>query len=193
MEKNLTTPAYCISAIPFVRNLAEFCGYKDEFLKLTSLLHVKTNTDTLTLNELCTIYKKLLADKQQLALTPPGKLVIDVINEEAESVFNQQEESVELEGKIVLSIAIRLLAERHMIREINNQAFLDVVKKNQTIKLLQEYKRQGIGRTEDVLVLEQVNLMTPENIHLNSFMYEPILDLGIAHLKNLYSEVKLLS
>ncbi|MCC8630104.1 hypothetical protein [Xanthomonas vesicatoria] len=191
-KKNITTPAYCISAIPFVRNLAEFCGHKDEFLKLTSLLHVKEDTDTLTLDELCAIYKKILADKQQLTLTPPAKLVIDVIHEEAELVFNQQEEAIELEGKIVLSIAIRLLAERHMIRTINNAVFIEAVKKNQTIKLLQEYKRLGLGRLEEVSVLEQVNLMTPENIHLNSFMYEPILDLGIAHLKALYAEVKLL-
>ena len=156
-------------------------------------LHVKSDTDTLTLDELCTIYKKLLADKQQLALTPPGKLVIDVINEEAESVFNQQEEAVELEGKIVLSIAIRLLAEWHMIRTINDAAFVASITENQTIKLLQEYKQRALGRPEDVLVLEQVNLMTPENIHLNSFMYEPILDLGVAHLKNLYADVKQLS
>ncbi|OAX87997.1 hypothetical protein A7D16_13475 [Xanthomonas nasturtii] len=191
-KRNITTPAYCISAIPFVRNLAEFCGHKDEFLKLTSLLHVKGDTDTLTLDELCSIYKKILADKQQLTLTPPAKFVIDVIHEEAESVLNQQEEAIELEGKIVLSIAIRLLAERHMIRTINNAVFIEAIKKNQTIELLQEYKRLGLGRLEDVSVLEQVNLMTPENIHLNSFMYEPILDLGIAHLKTLYVEVKLL-
>ena len=192
-KDNLNTPSFCISAIPFVRNLAEYCGLDAEFLKLTSLLHVKSDTDTLTLDELCTIYKKLLADKQQLALTPPGKLVIDVINEEAESVFNQQEEAVELEGKIVLSIAIRLLAEWHMIRTINDAAFVASITENQTIKLLQEYKQRALGRPEDVLVLEQVNLMTPENIHLNSFMYEPILDLGVAHLKNLYADVKQLS
>lgn len=77
-----------------------------------------------------------------------------------------------------------------MIRAINNPIFVDAIKENQTVKLLQEYKKLGVGRAEDVLVLEQVNLMTPENIHLNSFMYEPILDLGIAHLKTLYSEVK---
>jgi len=191
-KDNLNTPSFCISAIPFVRNLAEYCGLDAEFLKLTSLLHIKTDTDALTLDELCTIYKKLLADKQQLALNPPGKLVINVINEEAESVFNQEEEAVELEGKIVLSIAIRLLAERHMIRTINDAAYVASITETQTIKLLQEYKKLNLGRPEDVLVLEQVNLMTPENIHLNSFMYEPILDLGIAHLKTLYSEVKLL-
>lgn len=192
-KDHLATPAFCISAIPFVRNLSEYCGFKPEFDNLTSLLHIKKNTDTLKLDDLCAIYKKILADKQQLSLLPTGKLVIDVINEEAESVFNGQEESVELEGKIVLSIAIRLLAERHMIRLINNQVFINSITENQTIKLLQEYKRLGLGSVQDVSVLEQVNLMTPENIHLNSFMYEPILDLGIAHLKRLYSDVKQLS
>ncbi|MNT04399.1 hypothetical protein D3C72_1389750 [compost metagenome] len=170
--------------------MAEYCGLDDEFLKLTSLLHVKEDTETMTLDDLCTIYKKILADRQQLTLIPKEKLVIDLINEEAEVAFNAQEEAVELEGKIVLSIAIRLLAERHMIEAINNFPFVNAIRENQTIKLLQEYKRLGLGRAEDVLVLEQVNLMTPENIHLNSFMYEPILDLGIAHLKALYSEVK---
>ena len=43
---------------------------------------------------------------------------------------------------------------------------------------------------ENIKLLERVNLMTPENIHLNSFMYEPILDMSDEHLKNLYSEVK---
>ena len=32
--------------------------------------------------------------------------------------------------------------------------------------------------------------MTPENIHLNSFMYEPILDMAPEHLKRLYADVK---
>ncbi|WP_426166314.1 hypothetical protein [Pseudoduganella sp. R-34] len=187
---NLAISAFCISSIPFVRNLAEYCGLDAEFLKLTSLLHIKADTDTLTLDDLCSIFKKVLADKQQLALIPPGKLVIDVINEAAESVFSAHEEVVELEGKIVLSIAIRLLAERHMIRVINDAAFVTSITENQTIRLLQEFKRLGLGSAQDVLTLEQVNLMTPENIHLNSFMYEPILDLGIAHLKTLYSEVK---
>ncbi len=41
--------------------------------------------------------------------------------------------------------------------------------------------------------MNRINLMTPENIHLNSFMYEPILDLDIEHLKKLYDEVCALS
>jgi hypothetical protein len=33
--------------------------------------------------------------------------------------------------------------------------------------------------------------MTPENIHLNSFMYEPILDMSAQHLYQLYTKVEL--
>ena len=35
--------------------------------------------------------------------------------------------------------------------------------------------------------------MTPENMHLNSFMYEPILDMSDKHLRRLYEEVRDLS
>ena len=35
--------------------------------------------------------------------------------------------------------------------------------------------------------------MTPENIHLNSFMYEPILDMSDDHLRVLYEEVSSLA
>ena len=31
--------------------------------------------------------------------------------------------------------------------------------------------------------------MTPENIHINSFMYEPILDISNQHLKQLYKKI----
>jgi len=31
--------------------------------------------------------------------------------------------------------------------------------------------------------------MTPENIHLNSFMYEPIVDMSAEHLTKLYKAV----
>ena len=37
--------------------------------------------------------------------------------------------------------------------------------------------------------MDRVNLMTPENIHLNSFMYEPILDMSGEHLCRLYLEL----
>lgn len=43
--------------------------------------------------------------------------------------------------------------------------------------------------TDNLEIIDKVNLMTPENIHINSFMYEPILDMSNEHLKELYKNV----
>jgi hypothetical protein len=48
------------------------------------------------------------------------------------------------------------------------------------------------GHYSDIAIIDKVLLMTPENIHLNSFMYEPILDMSDEHLRKLYSDVKTL-
>jgi hypothetical protein len=189
-KKNLHEPSYCISAIPFVRNLAEYCGHVADYLALTSLLHMKTDTETITLDDLCVIYKKILSDKTALVLEPADKTVFSVLIEEAEKISIGTDDHIELESKIVMSIAIRLIAEKHMIKRINNQSFVDAITQNQTIELLKEYKKNALGTFEETEKLEQVNLMTPENIHLNSFMYEPILDMGSAHLRALYTEVR---
>jgi hypothetical protein len=41
----------------------------------------------------------------------------------------------------------------------------------------------------NVGVIQRVLLMAPENIHLNSFMYEPILDMSHQRLHRLHAEV----
>jgi hypothetical protein len=63
---------------------------------------------------------------------------------------------------------------------------------NQTGLLFQRYKDEFSGDPsykDKIRILENVNIMTPENIHLNSFMYEPILDMGIDELKSLHDKV----
>ena len=42
---------------------------------------------------------------------------------------------------------------------------------------------------EQTRIINEVNLMTPESIHLNSFMYEPIIDMSNWTLKKLYKDV----
>lgn len=188
-KRNLEKPRFCISAIPFVRNLAEYCGLSDEYGLLTSLLHIKAASQNITCGMLESIYKKVLTDKAAFALPDHGKSVISLIFETAESIMQEGPDVAELESKIVLSIAIRLKAEQFMMRKIADQPFFDGIKKNQTIALLERFKIDFEGEIKAIEMLEQVNLMTPENIHLNSFMYEPILDMGSGHLRSLYAEV----
>lgn len=179
-----------IASIPFVRNLAEYSGYNDEFTKLTSLLHIKSDTNNLTVQDLQEIFKKILKDKSSLQLNDTDKKIIDLIFELADEISQNTDEVIALENKIVLSIAIRLKAEQFIIQKINNQLVIDNIGKPQTVKLIKKYRELFPNEFENIELLEQVNLMTPENIHLNSFMYEPILDMSDEYLKSLYSLVK---
>jgi len=52
-----------------------------------------------------------------------------------------------------------------------------------------QYKKEFPQNVKQISVLDRVNLMTPENIHVNSFMYEPIMDLSEDHLKILFQDV----
>jgi hypothetical protein len=114
--------------------------------------------------------------------------MIDIIRNEA-ALCTKAGDGINFENKIVLSIAIRLGAEEYMIKLINNATFVASIDSNQTSKLLKKFRELFSVNTQAINVLERVALMTPENIHLNSFMYEPILDMSDEHLRKLYSDV----
>jgi hypothetical protein len=180
-----------IASIPFVRNLIEFTvGTADpDYLKLTSLLHWKSDSAAITVADLDKICNSVFSRTE----TSPNatELVMDVIEREATKCLTAGS-GINLEIKIILSIAIRLKAEQFMVKKINDPAFWASIKRSQTYALLFEFKKRFPTETAKIKVLDRVNLMTPENIHLNSFMYEPILDMSDEHLRALYNEVLIL-
>lgn len=192
-KANLGNSKHLISSIAFVRNLAEYCGFDAEFLKLTSLLHQKSDSSTILVNELEVIYRTILKTLPVGAFPSPSKSVLSLIFEQAEITLSESDSAAELESKIVLAIASRLLAENYMIAKIADPAFVNGITKNQTIALFKKFKSLFPSEVDAIKILEQVNLMTPENIHLNSFMYEPILDMSPDNLKTLYRNIKTLS
>jgi len=192
-KKHLNDKKFVVASIPFVRNLAEYCGWVPEFSKLTSLLHYKSDSAAIKIVDLETIYKRILQDVTAIALPDSNMSVITLIHETAETIIPEENAAAELESKVILSIAIRLQAEEFMVGKINDQNFVDAIIKNQTKQLLERYTANFPGETESIKLLNQVNLMTPENLHLNSFMYEPIIDMAPGHLKLLYRDVKQLN
>ena len=183
-----TDPKKKIASIPFIRNIIEFTkGDKDpDFVKLTSLLHWKRDSTSITEKELNEIYNSVFFTA---GAGPNGtSLVIDVIHREAQECLNACA-GINFENKIVLAIAIRIAAEKFMVGKINDAEFVDSIESNQTPKLLEKFKELFPGDDDTIETIQGVVLMTPENIHLNSFMYEPILDMSDEHLRDLYKDV----
>ena len=76
-----------------------------------------------------------------------------------------------------------------MVRRINDATFVCSIESNQTLKLLRKFQDLFGKECVATKTIQRVVLMTPENIHLNSFMYEPILDMSDEHLRELYQDV----
>lgn len=195
-ERYAENPSILIAMIPFIRNLIE---YKDglaseDYMKLTSMLHIKSDTMDFKVFDLEAIISKVIKPKELGNIFTKSDLILDLIYLTADSIVQSQEdESLALENKIVLSIAIRLHAEKFMWTHVQNQA---PIKGSQTGKLFDRLCKENKENSHFTRIkntLTQVSLMTPENIHLNSFMYEPLMDISTYHLVSLLEDVKKLS
>ena len=188
-----TDPKKKIASIPFIRNLVEYIkGAADpQFMKLTSLLHWKADSAAITEAELDAIYNDVFGTTG--ASANGARPVIDLIHEQAKSCISTASPGINFENKIVLAIAIRLGAEQFMAKKINDPAFLTSIESHQTQALVTKFKELFASETEAIETLDRVMLMTPENIHLNSFMYEPIVDMSDEHLRKLHKGVMALN
>lgn len=189
-KDNLNNPKKLIASITFVRNIIEYTkGEEDvDYLTLTYILHWRSENQTIYISHLKDIFEALFEGidfKSELNLTDK---VVDIIFNEAENCL-VADEGINLENKLILSIAIRLYAEKYMWSKVTNQEVIN----GSTGKLFARFKKEFEGTLDnEIKLLDEVNLITPENIHLNSFMFEPILDLSDVHLKELYNKLKAL-
>ena len=82
-----------------------------------------------------------------------------------------------------------MLLEKLIIKD--DYSKIEDINENQTVVLIDKYR--DIMVNEFVELCDEVCLITPEFIHVNSFMYEPLIDIDPYKLKNLYIKIKELS
>lgn len=200
-EKVYQNPSVFISSIAFVRNLVEYIKGKKDFvyLNLTSLLHYKkfSNGEILSTMELKNshlfdwFHAEWGRDKDKFQYES-NQNVYNLIIDTASGIVTSPREAIEIEDKIVLSIAIRLLAEKYMVERVSNDEEVKKINGNQT-RQLKDMIVFDESNKDDLFVkqlIEKVLVITSENIHINSFMYEPIVDMSLIELINLFKEVQ---
>ncbi|MDN5042275.1 hypothetical protein O8C80_02890 [Aliarcobacter butzleri] len=179
------------ATIPFTRNLIEYTkGENDlDYLKLTSLLHWKNDTNQITVGNYLDIYNRLFGTNYNILNTQIMKDLLFIKADEISASISY--DGLNLEDKVLLSIAIRMKAEIFLIKELrmlkNNPNYW-CQSASQFGDLIKEYSSLA-SSSPSLITLEKISITVSSNIHLNSFMYEPILDLTIGHLVNLYKEV----
>lgn len=181
-----------VSMIPFVHNLVEYTNGETDakYLRLTSCLHLKQDTMAITDQDVINIVK-FFAKGQNYARVATGRPVYDIIIGTADAILTDAAvDEVLIENKIVLSMACRLKTEQYLKRQLLAAGLTEpnlVVTSTQTAEWTKLLKCHCPNDPKKD-VIEQVNMMTPEIIHINSFMYEPLIDLSVHHLIELYRE-----
>jgi len=193
--------AIFLSSIAFIRNLVEYTkGRKHAaYLNLTSLLHFKKvsingamTTDSIKNSDVIAWYCNEWGRESTKFKQDPSQKTTDLIFKIAEDIAGNPTEAIEIEKKITLSIAIRLKAEKYMIDRINNDTTVNAITGNQTRKLkdMITFDNTDLNDLKKQEIIERVLIITSENIHINSFMYEPIVDMSLGELIKLYKDVK---
>lgn len=199
-----------LTLIPFARNVIEITQgtSNNNYYTLTSLLHLKDDTYNIKFDQLQNIYNNVFKRKLEDMELPEGdvfdfkdlldKNIIEELYKSADLFDEETEESFDIKDKIVLSIAIRLKTEEYLIYRINtytgDTSKVEEIRNKETVQtglLINEYKKDFPDAIESIKMLSEVSLMTSENIHINSFMFEPIIDMSTIELIKLYKSVKL--
>ena len=193
-SKHATEKHMFIGLLPFVRNIIEYAKGDDsaEYKCLTNCLHIKNDSARISADDICTIYKSNICNCKDINIGFGDESIIKLILDSADNIANENPliNEILLQNKIVLSIAIRLRAEQYLIDKLNGIIDTENITSNQTRELINAYNNHFPKNTQIASILDRVNLMTPENIHVNAFMYEPLIDMSIMHLVKLYNDIK---
>ena len=183
-----------ITMIPFVRNLIEYTkGERDtDYITLTECLHRKANTQNITIEQLINIMIGFTQGKGMKRPKSADK-IYDLIMQTADGIIAEANpDQVLIENKVCLSIAVRHLAENYMHDKMISAGKTEkdlVVEGTQTGKWTGMFKKV-CPKDPHYDIIERVNMMTPELIHINSFMFEPLIDMSVYHLIQLYKDCK---
>ena len=204
IKNNANKPEFFIALIPMARNLIEYAKDiskgqpKSDYINLTSCLHVKSETASLTVNDIEQILMKNI-DGTNLPTENTTSNIKDYIYSVADKLCTYPVlDEIHIENKIVLAIAIRLRTEDYLISKLRqvmsiddfNDFYSNIIS-NQTSVLVKKFEQECSPTNDIQLLIKEVNLITPENIHINSFMFEPLVDMSVWRLKKLYQDTKM--
>ena len=196
-------PKFLMASIPFLRNLSEY--FKDinvfgdglGFESLTCYLHIKIDDKKLNLTSKLNLsdLEKHISNsiKKEINCKLSGKTYLKDLKDSCHQIlYKNNIENLPLIDKIVLSIGIRLLAEDNMLS--SSPELVDKLKaitSNQTRELYKKWLELNKSKNKEMdFVFKRVFLFVNDNIHLNSFMLQPLIDAGSYDLKDIYEKLE---
>lgn len=186
-KDHINDEKFFIASIPFVRNIVELSKSEadENYLELTKLLHYKQETSQITTKSIKSIVSQVINKDIKIN----DEKYLDLLFKISD-IFKSGNTKIELENKIVLSIAIRIKFEMCLFEKIKDWNIIEDNKSNQTKFMIDYCIEHNLLNSAEIEIAEKVRIMTSDNIHVNAFMYEPIIDMSDDELIDLYVKIK---
>lgn len=177
--------------IPLARNITEYKhnSLHAHYLELTKCLHVMPSI--LDIGSI----QPIIEEYTGVSTNPFSNtdVVHDILTNSADTISGETDGSFDLYKNFVLAMAIRIQIERYIIDHITDVQYQGVVakSKNQTRGLLKVYYSNSPDPHKQTMrpLFNRAVMIIDGSIHINSFMYEPLVDMGTWELKEMYSDI----
>lgn len=186
-KKSMGKDAFKVAAVPMVRELVAIrCGKDNEDYNLLSRALHGRDGRSVTFGEL---HGCFVTHWDCYALEGDDERVCDVAKRVCKDLYiSKCGETLKLQEKVAMALGIRLLVESCLgklyvaqQREMPPSEKMGRLVRDYRENFQDDYMRHG-G------IAEEAAIITPENIHVNSFMYEPLVDIGSQRFFDLYSK-----
>ncbi len=178
-----------LTLIPLARNIIEYGSRDADFAKLTSILHVKADSSNYSMVDICSIIEAHI-NGIDLSAHKDSTAAQQKILDTAEVIIANYEDK--MEHKIILSMATRILAETYIKGRFTTDGKILEECTEQTGQWSGIFIRDYPTEVDVRKVLRSVNIITPELLHINAFMYEPIIDMSADEVAETYKSTKAL-
>jgi hypothetical protein len=174
---NVSKDEELILSIPYLREVKTMLDMETKILD--SCLHYKIDTKNISVSDLKKEYIKPI-----VVTSDDTKKYYDLLFSLADKI--NIDNHYDIDGKTILSIACRLLLESKIIGD--KFELIKDIKTNQLAKLKDDNYNLLTNKT--IELIDRVQISTPEFIHGNAFMYEPLIDIDGNYLLETYKDIK---
>ena len=190
--KDEADPLSLIALIPFLRNIIELKDGKNDpdYLKLTDHLHYNLTTGKIDLTDLSAIYGEFSINCTSANNTKYFDVLLDEVKK-----MNSSISEIDLKSKTVLSIFIRVASDYYLLNEyrrLNNGSNPVIPPNSRWSKNLRNLVFPQLSE-QGKEIINKSNVIAPPFAHVNSFMYEPLIDVGTETLFDVANELILIN
>ena len=179
---NIDSNDKLIVSLPFAREIANYQNIGDAFLQY---FHYKRGSKRKTIGGLAKIIQKQY--KHAVISNIDKKAIfINKLDSLCQTIVTSDLNSFDISPKVILALGIRLKLEKILI--CNKISVTDDITENQTAVLF-NLKKSKL-KIDFIRLVNKILVSTPEFIHLNAFMYEPLIDILPITLKRIYEKLQ---